>query len=173
MRADWKQSARFHLPRGAVMVSLGGVMRKRQRMVLIVALLCSAAFAGWTWLRPYAWKVDPAARSHIEAAQVRNDQGFYWLDLHVQVTPGATHDLMRPVRLRTGSGQSLEPADTTLGGNAENKTTDLWFKFWLEPKDFAGPITLQINDGSLTVRSRTGVPSLGSSNLEVFNTHHW
>lgn len=173
MRADWKQSARFHLQRDPRVVSLVGVMRERRRMVLIGALLCAAVFAAWTWWRPYAWQVDPGARGHLEAAQVRSDLGFYWLDLHVQIARGATHDLMKPVRLITGSGRTLEPADTKLSGGPDKETSDLWFKFWLEPSDFGGPIKLLINDGSLIVRSETGIPSLGSSNLEVFTTHHW
>jgi hypothetical protein len=173
MRADWEQSARFRLQRAPREASLAGVMRERRRMVLIGALLCSTAFAAWTWWRPYAWQVDPSARCHLEAAQVRSDRGFYWLDLHVQVAPGATHDLMKPVRLITGSGRTLEPADTTLGGGPDKETSDLWFKFWLEPSDFDGPMKLQINDGSLIVRSGAEIPSLGSSNLEVFTTHNW
>jgi hypothetical protein len=80
---------------------------------------------------------------------------------------------MKPVRLITGSGRILEPADTTLGGGPDKDTSDIWFKFWLEPSDFEGPMKLQINDGSLIVRSEVGIPSLGSSNLEVFTTHSW
>ncbi len=173
MRADWKQSARFHLQRNPWGASLVGVMRERRRMILMGAVLCSTAFAAWTWWRPYAWQVDPGARGHIEAAQVRRDRGFYWLDLHVQIANGTTHDLMKPVRLITGSGRTLEPADTTLGGGPDKETSDIWFKFWLEPTDFGGPMKLQINDGSLIVRSGTTPPSLGSSNLEVFTTHNW
>ena len=170
---DWKQSTRFRLQVARRWFPLCAVKREKLRVFLMVALLCSAAFAAWTWFRPYAWKADPAAGSRIETAQVRSDSGFFWLDLHLKVNEGSSHDLMKPVRLVTGAGRKLEPADTTLGGGPEKGTTDLWFKFWLEPSDFGGPMKLQINDGHLDVRSGTGVPSLGASKREVFPTQNW
>jgi hypothetical protein len=67
----------------------------------------------------------------------------------------------------------LEPADTTLGGEAGGGTTDLWFKFWLEAADLEGPLKLRINDGWLVLRSGSGIPRLGASNREYFTTSRW
>ena len=66
---------------------------------------------------------------------MKQDRSFYWLDLHLEVTENHGHDLMKPVRLITSAGREIEPADTTLGGAKETGTTELWFKFWLEPPD--------------------------------------
>lgn len=80
---------------------------------------------------------------------------------------------MKPVRLINTNGRELEPADTTLGGKTGGGTTDLWFKFWLEPADFNGPLKLRINNGSLVIRSGSGVPRSGASNLEYFTSSSW
>lgn len=149
------------------------VKRPALRVILVAALLGSTAFAMWSWLRPYAWSVDPAARCKVIGSQVRKDGSFFWLDAHLKVTPGQTHDLSKPVRLITAAGRELEPADTTLGGETGSGTTDLWFKFWLEAADLDGPLKLHINEGSLVIRSGPGIPRLGASNAEYFTTSRW
>jgi len=157
----------------AMLVSSVRVKRRTLRVFMMAALLISAGFAAWSWLRPYAWSVDPAANCKVVGSQVRKDASFYWLDVRLKVTPGQDHDLMKPVRLVTSTGRELEPADTTLGGTAGQGTTELWFKFWLEAADLEGPLKLRINDGSLVIRSGSGVPRLGSSNAEYFITSRW
>ena len=149
------------------------VNRSTLRIFLVVALVFSAAFATWTWFRPYSWSVDSAARCKVIGSQVRKDQSFVWLDVHLKVVPGQAHDLMKPVQLITAAGRELEPADTTLGSNTGGGTTDLWIKFWLEGADLVGPLKLQINDGSLEIRSGSGVPNLGGSNQKYFTTSRW
>lgn len=139
----------------------------------MVLLGITTSFAAWTWLRPYAWQVDQAARCKVVGAQVKKDQSFFWLDVHLKVVPGESHDLMKPVRLVTSDGRELEPADTTLGGAAGEGTTELWFKFWLESADLEGPLELRINDGSLVIKSNSGLPALGSSGSGSFTTHRW
>ena len=139
----------------------------------MVLLGITTAFAAWTWLRPYAWQADPAARCKVVAAQVKKDQSFFWLDVHLKMLPGESHDLMKPVRLVTSQGRELEPADTTLAGADGKGTTELWFKFWLESADLEGPLKLRINDGSLVIKSSSGMPGLGSSGSEFFATHRW
>jgi hypothetical protein len=155
------------------MVSAWAVKRPVVRALLPMFLCLTAAFAAWSWYRPYAWNPDPAAGCRVKLAQVRKDHGFYWLDLHLKVVPGQTHDFARPVRLLTAAGRELEPADTTLGGMPAEGTTDIWLKFWLEPADLDGPLKLRINRGTLQIRSESGLPALGVSNSETFNTHHW
>lgn len=139
----------------------------------MLVLCFSATIAAWSWFRPYSWHSDPAARCRVVAAQVKKDRSFYWLDLHLKVRPGESHDLMKPVRLVTAGGREIEPADTTLGGVAGEGTTELWFKFWLEAADFRGPIQLKINDGSLQVRAGSGEPRLGRSDTEIFPSSRW
>jgi len=143
------------------------------RGFLVVALLVSAVFAAWSWFRPYAWTVDPAARCKVVGGQVKRDRSNFWLDVHLKVTPGKTHDLLKPVGLRTATGRELEPADTTLAGDQGGGTTDLWLKFWLESADIEGPLTLRINDGVLVIKANSGMPPLDRSNLGYFVTQHW
>jgi hypothetical protein len=149
------------------------VNRSILRAFLVVGLLLSAAFSAWSWLRPYAWSMDPGARCKVIGSQVKKDASFFWVDTHLKVTPGQTHDLSKPVRLITAAGRELEPADTTLGGQTDGGTTDLWFKFWLDSADLNGPLKLRINDGSLVIRSGSGIPQLGEKNLEYFTTCRW
>lgn len=139
----------------------------------MVLLGITTAFAGWTWLRPYAWQAVPAARCKVVGAQVKKDQSFFWLDVHLKLLPAQSHDLMKPVRLVTSQGRELEPADTTMGGIQGKGTTELWFKFWLDSADLQGPLKLRINDGVLVIRSGSGIPALGSSGAEYFTTHRW
>ena len=147
--------------------------RPKFRLVLLLVLVSLSGFALWVWLRPYQWDPDPAARCRVVVAQVKQDRSYYWLDLHLRPVEGESHDLMKQVRLRLADGREIEPADTTLGGSPQSGITDLWFKFWLEPADFAGPLHLRINDGKLRVRSGSGVPRLGRSGAELFPTSNW
>lgn len=142
------------------------------RLILVVALVVCAGFAGWSWFRPYEWAADSAARCKIAGVQVRSDHSFFWVDVHLRVSPGGTHDLSKPVRLSTAAGKELEPADTMLGSK-DQVTTDLWFKFWLEPADLSGPLSLRINDGKLIVKAKPGIPSLGATQQKFFPTNHW
>ena len=139
----------------------------------MVCLLISAAFAAWSWFRPYAWKSDSAARCEIVETLVTRDQAFFWVDVHLKVNPGMTHDLQKPVRLETAAGKQIESADTTLGGLQGQGTTDLWLKFWLESADLTSSLTLHINDGKLLVKASDGVPQLANSAFKNFTTNHW
>lgn len=149
------------------------VKRRTFRGFLLIALLLSAGFAAWGWFRPYAWNPDSKARCEIVGCQVRQDLDCFWVDAHLKVNSGEDHDLMKPVRLITVTGREIEAADTTLGGDAGKDISEIWLKFWLEPGDVDGPLTLQINDGTLVIRANAGTPSLGSSKLEYFTTNHW
>ncbi len=124
-------------------------------------------------MRPYAWRSDPAARCKVVETLVTHDQSFFWVDVHLKVNPGMTHDLQKPVRLEAAAGKMLEPADTTFVGTEGRGTTEIWFKFWLESTDLAGPLTLHLNGGELLVKSRSGVPRLGTSTYRNFTTNHW
>jgi hypothetical protein len=147
--------------------------RRNFRAFLALAVVISAVFASWSWFRPYSWGADPAARCRVVGTQVKSDRSYFWVDVHLKVLPGQTHDLMKPTRLVTASGREIEPADTTLGGSGDAGTSDLWLKFWLESADAEGPLKLMINDGALIIRSRNGLPSLGSRGIKYFVTANW
>jgi len=150
-----------------------GVYRQNIRIILVVTLLVSSAFAVWSWFRPYAWNVDPAAACKVVGCQVKKDQAYFWVDVHLKVTEGRTHDLLKPVRLLAGADREIEPADTTMAGDDGTGTTDLWFKFWLETADLQQPLILRVNDGSLMIKADPGIPQLGRADLKYFTTQHW
>ncbi len=140
---------------------------------LIICLLLSAAFAAWGWFRPYAWRSDPAARCKVLETLVTPDQTFFWVTVHLEVIPGMTHDLQKPVYLKTAAGKRFEPADTTFAGIDPQVTTEIWFKFWLEPADLAGELVLHLNDGEIQVKAREGIPQLGTAKHRNFTSNQW
>jgi hypothetical protein len=139
----------------------------------MACLFASAAFAGWSWFRPYAWSSDPGARCKIVETLVTRDQSFYWLNVRLKVNSSAAHELQKPVTLETARGIKLEPADTTFAGNDAQPVSEIWFKFWLEAADLDGPLTLFLNDGKLTVKSGKSAPELGNSTYRNFTTDRW
>lgn len=126
-------------------------------------------FATWSWLRPYAWNEDPAARCKVAGVQVTPDQSYFWVHVHLKMNPGAEHDLRKPVILATGTGVELEPADTTFGGTEGEGTTDLWLKFWLEPAQISNTLDLRINDGNLSIKAGGEIPSKAA----YHTSNHW
>lgn len=149
------------------------MFRRRLSIVLWLSLLLAGLFAAWMWLRPYDGNPDPAARCRIVAAEVSRDRSYYWLHIHLEVDSGSSHDLAKPVRLRTADGVAHQPADSTFGAIDGRDPRELWFKFWLEEKDLQGPLTLHLNDGSLVVKSDRGFPGLESGDKRNFTTHRW
>ena len=101
------------------------------------------------------------------------DQSYFWIDVRLKVIPGMTYDLQKPVRLKTANRATHEPADTTFGGTSGQGTTEIWFKFWLEPADLAGPLTLHLNDGKLLIKTANTVPELDTSAYKNFTTNQW
>ena len=89
------------------------------------------------------------------------------------MNPGMTHDLQKPVLLRTAGGRLLEPADTTFGSIDGQATTDIWLKFWLDATDLTHTLDLQINDGKLAVKASEGVPQLVNFAAKNFTTNQW
>jgi hypothetical protein len=149
------------------------VKRKFLRYLIAATLVASSAFAAWSWLLPYAWAPDPAAGCEIRETLVRRDNSYYWLDVHLEISPGSSYDLQKPVVMETGAGNKLKPADVTVGSIDGKEPDEIWFKFWLEQNDLAGPLTLRINEGSLIVRSGSGSPDLGGSGYRNFTTIRW
>jgi hypothetical protein len=175
MQADRQRSACFRLRIGPTSFPLAAVHRPKLhlRAALWLGLLLAAGFAAWSWLRPYEWNADSRAGFIIQAARVKRDRSYHWVDLHLEARDGFNHDLRNPVLLVSSSGKSLSPADTTFEGSPDTRLTALWLKFWLEKDDLAGPLTLRLNGGTLNVRSGAGFPSLPESNERVFSTCNW
>ncbi len=138
-----------------------------------MALLLSSAFAAWSWFRPYSWNPDPTARCKVVGVQLTEDRSFYWLETHLKVNPGQTHDLQKTVLLATASGQKLEPADTTFASADGQGTTEIWLKFWLEKSDLVGPLVLHLNDGKLIIKANEGSPALDGGKPKYFTSNHW
>lgn len=142
------------------------------RKFLFVLLGLSAVFSVAAWLLPYEWNPDPAAGFKIAATQVKRDRSYLWVTVHLKKSGDAELDLMKPVRLIEGNVEH-EPADTTLGGMAGEGTSEVWYKFWLEDKQLAGPLHLKINDGKLLVKSSKGVPGIADGMMKTFSNHRW
>jgi hypothetical protein len=150
-----------------------GVPRRILRYSLIASLLAATVFAAWSWFRPYAWSSDAAARCDVVEVLVTRDQSFYWLNVHLKVNPGMSHDLEKRVRLEVSPEVYLEPADTTLVGKDGQAIDEIWFKFWLESAQLKGPLALHLNDGKLSIKSTSGMPDLGSPGYRNFVTNQW
>jgi hypothetical protein len=145
----------------------------RRTTILVVLLALSLVFAGWQWLRPYDLSADPSARFRIVHAGLKRDHSYFWLDLYLKKSGSLGHDLAKPVILRLADGREIEPADTTIEEVNGQPSESLGFRFWLEEKDFAGPLDLQLNDGTLRVRSGSGLPAVSSDSSSFFTHRNW
>lgn len=173
LRAGRERSARFRLRMGVNQGRKGWMKRNVIRLVLAALLVFLTMLAAWLWTGSYDSEVDEGARFRIERAMVRQDQSFFWLELHLKHAGGEAHDLQRPVRLVTGNGVRHEPGDTTLAGSREQAVTDMWLKFWLEEEDLKGEITLELNEGVLRVKTRPGAAALDKKGEAVYNRATW
>lgn len=170
--------------------------RRVFRNFLWVGLVMASVFAAWSWLRPYAWGADPAARCKIVETLVTRDESYTWVNCRLQVIPGMIHDMQKPARLETtdgvmhepadttfastiaqptsvASGSTSPPADTSFAGTTDQPTTEIWLKFWLGPAEMQGPLVLHLNDGKLSVKASNGIPNLGASNSYNFTSDRW
>jgi hypothetical protein len=146
---------------------------KRRVVILLICLLISLAFAGWQWLRPYEWDSDPAARFKVAQASITRDHSYLWLDLYLKHHGTQQHDLTQPIALILLDGRKIEPADTTLEGDDSHPTRALGLRFWLEEKDLPGPLCLQLNGTTLSIRTGTDLPRVGDGASRYFNTQNW
>lgn len=148
-------------------------MQRPLTRILLVLLILVSAFAGWTWFRPYEWRPDPAARFRILQSRVSRDHGYAWLDVYLQRTGEALHDPAQPILLKNPAGRTYAPADTTLSSQDGESTTDILVRFWLESGDLDTPLSLQINGGTLRVKSTAGAPKTGTDGKAVYISHSW
>ncbi len=130
------------------------------------------AVAAWSWLRPYEWRPDPAARCRVVETLVTRDRTFFWVDVHLKMRRGQHLDLQKSVRLLSGDA-THESADTTFAGNAAGETDEMWYKFWLDGKAMQAPLDLQINGGVLHVKTTHGVPDLNAGEFRNHTNNRW
>jgi hypothetical protein len=145
----------------------------RRTALLLISLALSLVFAGWQWFRPYDWSSAPEARFRIAHCSLKRDHSYFWLDLYLKKSGDQPHDLAKPVVLRLADGREIEPADTTLEGDEGQPVRALGLRFWLEEKDFAGPLDLGLNDGVLSVRQGSGPPGIPDGDSKFFTTRNW
>ncbi len=146
---------------------------KRIRIYLYSLLLLAAIFAAASFLIPYEWKSDPAARFKIAATQVKRDRTYYWITVHLKKSGTEDHDMMKPVRLISGSQDEIESADVTFSGSSETGTDEMWVKFWVSEDSTSGPLYLKINDGRLNVKTSDSMPPIGDSMMRTFTSPRW
>jgi hypothetical protein len=149
------------------------VNRRLFRGFPLLLLLAAAAFAIWTWIRPYQWQADPGARFVVEAVEVTRDHADFWVNVHLKRSGEADHDLEKRLVLETRSGGVMDAAETTLAGDARTGVTGIWLRFWLSEEQLRGPLVLRINDGTLLLKSGDGLPALKPSGTRVFTSHRW
>ena len=145
----------------------------RRVLLLLICLALTAAFAAWVWLRPYDWADDPGARYRVVHASLEQDHSYYWLGLKLKQVAADSHDLTKPVHLLLADGREVEPAETQLEGSEGKPVTTLGFRFWLTEKDLAGPLRLRLNDGTLTVRQKPGLPASAGEPIRYFLNSNW
>ncbi len=141
--------------------------------LLLLTFGVSVIFAAWQWFRPYEWGADPEARYTVTRTMVERDHGNFWLRVFLDQRADETHDLLKPVLLKTATGREHEPADTSMSGDEQHQMEGLVFSFWLSAEDFSGPLTLTINDGSLLIRKDDTVPRVADGAFRVFNSTRW
>jgi hypothetical protein len=134
--------------------------------LLLLALGVSVVFAAWQWFRPYEWSPDPAARYEVSKCMVERDHANLWLRVFLSPQEGQTMDYLKPIRLTTAAAKQHEPDGT---GKAE----EVVLSFWLEPADFNGPLKLELNGGSLLIRSSDTLPKVADGGFRVYNSTRW
>lgn len=144
----------------------------RRMKFLLLALVVSVLFAGWQWLRPYEWSPDSGADHHVTRCLVERSHSNYWLRIFLKSNEGEEIDFMKPLQLVTADGRTHAIAELDREGS-ERAIDTIVLRFWLEEKDFAGPLSLQVNDGKLSIRSGDTSPRMADGAFRVFNSTRW
>lgn len=153
-------------------------------MILLALMIPTLALGVWQgFLRPYEWRPDPAAACRIESALLRRDHSYHWLDLELRVTDAERFRIDENLALLTATGREIQPGGLTLGASGTEPLEpgspsldppgSLSLKFWLEPGDLAGPLTLRINGASLHVRNGEARPPLEDGESKKYSTCRW
>jgi hypothetical protein len=151
--------------------------------LLLLALGVSVLFAAWQWFRPYEWSPDPVARYEVSQCLVERDHSNLWLRVFLKPREGQTMDYLKPIRLTTAAGKQHEPAQMDQAGGAHGggsldldqsgRVDQVVLSFWLEPADFSGPLKLELNGGSVSIRNGDALPKVADGAFRVFNSTRW
>lgn len=147
--------------------------RQAMRFLMAMCLAGSTIFLGMLWAKKYDSSPDPKARFEVQAVRLKQDKGFVWLEAHLKKSGDKEHDLQRQVLLITADGVKHEPADSTFAGTPETGYTEIWFKFWLDREALKGEISLNMNGGTLKIKSSQPAPLVRSDKETVFKSSNW
>lgn len=134
---------------------------------MVAALALALAFAGWQRLRPYDWHADPAVGYRIVSAAVEPDQSFAWLTLELKRRDEGDVSFDQPFKLVTAAGREIGPVE--IQGGLTRDTTEIHLRYWLEAADFAGPLQLRFQSGTLVVRQGDSRPATA----RLHSTSRW
>lgn len=156
-----------------IAVPLNGAMPHLTR-ILASILLASTAFAFRMWHRPFDFSPDPAAHFIRNRAALRRDRWFNWLGSHLQREGKIPRNMTKPIRQKASSGRVIEPTDSILVRSCEARDCDgIGLKFRLNGPDLTGTLGLQINDGTLLVKSNPGVAETPGETTRTLTTNRW
>ena len=136
-------------------------------------LAASAAFAGWSWFRPYAWSPDPAARCKIVGTQVTRDHSYFWVDVHLKVNPGTPTICRKPVTPETARGDRTGTRRHHVcwkRGPAHHRYLVQILAGARRPRAARSPSHL--TTGNSSSNAKPGIPKLGAT-YRNFPTNHW
>lgn len=117
----------------------------------------------------------------IYRSVVERDYGNARLDLEVRVRHEGSEKLVLQspkVRLLTGSGREVPSFFLPFDAQPEvapKSTQDVQLRYWLEKKDLAEALTLEVNGVSVPVKSATplDLETLKSGEKKVFRAGEW
>ena len=146
-----------------------------RRVVTIALALLLAIAASWALhrlTRPYDPGSPPVDGTRVTGASLTRDRSFHWLA--VELDGGIPADGMPPaIRLRDSDGvlhDSAEWQRPAAGGSGETRGT---LRFWLDSRQLAGTLTLELPGGSLAVKRSTGIPPVADGRTRRFRTSNW
>ncbi len=158
----------------------------RRRKILLALLIPTLLVAAWQWLAPtspYEKNPDPMAGATIRYVRLKPDHSFHWMHVRLDVAQEDTSSLLLGLALELADGRKLRPAGLELEGQGKGSATEngphlenlqgLTVQFWLEPKDFEGPMKLRIGDGTLTVRTGSGSTGIPPGDEKIYKHCDW
>lgn len=155
-------------------------VKHRSSWLLILAIL-SIVSATWLWLRPYQWKSDPAAPAIVKSVRLTRDHSNFWVNVRLKMT--RSEGLPSPLHLLLADGTQIKPAQVELegkgplspdsAGSSPGAIDGIALKFWLEEDQLDNPVSLTVGEGSLLIRTKTGIPSLSEGGSKDFHNHQW
>jgi hypothetical protein len=157
---------------------------KRRHLFFLILALPTLGIAIWQWWpRPYDPAQDTSASCRIDFTRLTRDLSYHWLDVHLKVDDPQSFQLDRRWQLETSADARRQPAGLTLEGSGSKVdspdspgmalTEALTVRFWLEPGDLDGPLTLLIGEARLPIRHGRDTPALDDGEARLFRDSDW